>query len=317
MAGSLAAAKLKLVKVLETRSESQKSAKSRKLVCATAIVIGVLISAAISFYFYPRQHSQPKAAIIDQLSSSRLSAISRYQNQTFITEAQELLHARFLQVDYYSDNATVDTYKILPSLGYKLIIWRAHSALDLKSQYIAISTSENNRSKSYDEYSNDQLTLCSITGDSHFYWAITPKFVEECMEGRFEDTVIILMSCNGLKSQYDKTAEAFIQKGARICVSWDGWIDTSDNDNAITLFLRYLIVQNGTIGEAVAQTPNYDNPLYGPSKLDYYPHTEVADYRIPDYRENNTTSSVGFALAQINRKRATSAGNQKLRQWLD
>jgi hypothetical protein len=300
------------------KSVSQKSAKNRKLVYATVIVIAVLISAALLFYSYPYQHSQPKAAIIDQLSSSKLSAISRYQNQTFIAEAQELLHARFLQVDYYSDNATVDNYKILPSLGYKLIIWRAHSALDLKSQYIAISTSERSGSQNYDQYSNDQLTLCNITGDARLYFAITPKFVEECMDGRFEDTVIILMSCNGLKSGYGKTAEAFIQKGARIFVGWDGWIDSSDNDNAISLFLQRLIVQNSTIGEAVAQAPEYDSPLYGSSKLDYYPRTEVAGYRIPDYRGNNTASSAGFVLAPINRKiRATSVGNQKLRQWLD
>jgi len=304
--------------MLEMKSESQKSAKSRKLVYATIIVIAVLISAALLFYSYPYQHSLPKAAIIDQLSSSKLSAISRYQNQTFIAEAQELLHARFLQVDYYSDNATVDSYKSLPSLGYKLIIWRAHSALDLKSQYVAISTSERSGSRNYDQYSSDQLTLCNITGDPRLYFAITPKFVEECMEGRFEDTVIILMSCNGLKSEYGKTAEAFIQKGAKIFVSWDGWIDSSDNDNAITLFLQCLIVQNSTIREAVAQTPKYDSPLYGSSKLDYYPRGEGADFRIPDYRGNNTASSAGFVLAPINRKiRATSVGNQRLGQSLD
>jgi len=149
------------------------------------------------------------------------------------------------------------------------------------------------------------------------YFAITPKFVEECMDGRFEDTVIILMSCNGLKSMYGKTAEAFIQKGAGIFVSWDGWIDSSANDNAITLFLQCLIVQNSTIGEAVAQTPEYDSPLYGSSKLDYYPRGEGADFRIPDYRGSNTTSNVGFVLAPIYRKiRATSVGNQKLRHWL-
>ncbi len=317
MTGLQIASKLEPVK-MPPKSVSQKSAKNRKLVYATVIVIAVLISAALLFYSYPYQHSQPRAAIIDQLSSSKLSTISRYQNQTFITEAQELLLARFFQVDYYSDNATVDNYKILPSLGYKLIIWRAHSALDLKSQYVAISTSERSGSRNYDQYSNDQLTLCNITGDPRLYFAITPKFVEECMDGRFEDTVIILMSCNGLKSGYGKTAEAFIQKGAKIFVGWDGWIDSSDNDNAITLFLQRLIVQNSTIGEAVAQTPEYDSPLYGSTRLDYYPHTEVAGYRIPDYRGNNTAPSAGFVLAPINRKiRATLAGNQKFKQWLD
>jgi hypothetical protein len=313
--------KLEFLKMPDMKSENQKSAKSRKLVYAAVIVIAVLISATLSFYFYPYPHTQPKAAIIDQLSSSKLSAISRYPNQTFITEAQELLNTRFLQVDYYSDNATVDNYKILPSLGYKLIIWRAHSALDLKSQYIAICTSESYGSQSYDQYSNDQLTLCNITGDPRLYFAITPKFVEECMDGRFDDTVIILMSCNGLKSEYDKTAEAFVQKGAKVFISWNGWVGTSDNDDAISLLLQYLIAQNSTIREAVAQAPEYDYPQYplytGPSKLDYYPHSDVADYTIPDYRQGPVTTNAGFALAPINRKtKFRSAGNQKLRQCL-
>ncbi|MGA9388351.1 MAG: hypothetical protein WBV70_05970 [Candidatus Bathyarchaeia archaeon] len=299
------------------KSETEKSASRRKLVYATVVVIVILVSTMALFNSYLHPDSQAKAAIIDQLSSSKLSTISRHQNQTFIAEAQDLLQTRFAEVDYYSDNATVDNYRILPSLGYKLIIWRAHTALDLNSKYIAISTSERYGSKSYDQYSNDQLTLCNITDDPRLYFAITPKFIEECMDGRFKDTVIILMSCNGLKSGYGKTAEALVQKGAKILVSWNDWIDSSDNDDAITLFLQRLIVQNSTIGEAVAQAPKYDSSLYGPNgtKLDYYPHNEVAGYRIPDYRENNMTTSAGLALSPINRKtKAASTGNQKFKQ---
>jgi hypothetical protein len=303
------------------KTESQKSVHRKKLVYATLLIVATLIIAVLMFTFYPQQ-SQPKAAIIDQLSSSKLSQVSRYPNQTFIAEAKEMLHTRFLEVDYYSNNATVDNYKALSSSGYKLIIWRAHSALDLKSKYIAISTSERQGSKSYDQYSNDQLTLCNITGDPILYFAITPKFVEECMDGRFEDTVIILMSCNGLKSEYGKTAEAFIQKGAKAFISWDGWIDSSDNDHAITLLLQNLIIQNGTIGEAVAEAPEYAYPLYpqvGPSRLDYYPHTEVADYRIPNYKQDNTTTTATFALAPIRKKikNRLVESQMNFRRWLD
>ena len=38
------------------------------------------------------------------------------------------------------------------------------------------------------------------------------------MSGRFEDTVIILMSCNGLKQGYYETAKAFIEKGAKVLI---------------------------------------------------------------------------------------------------
>jgi len=302
------------------KKQSQKFVRSNKFVYATLLIVAALIIAVLMFTFYPQQ-SQPKAAIIDQLSSSKLSQVSRYPNQTFITEAEELLHTRFLEVDYYSNNATVDNYKALSSSGYKLIIWRAHSALDLESKYIAISTSERNGSKNYDQYSNEQLTLCTITGDPQSYFAITPKFVEECMDGRFEDTVIILMSCNGLKSEYDKTAEAFIQKGAKAFISWDGWIDSSDNDYAINLLLQNLIIQNGTIGEAVAEAPEYAYPLYpqvGPSRLDYYPHTDVGSYHIPNYKQDSTTTAAAFALAPILKKIRNKLVESQMsfRRWL-
>lgn len=278
-------------------SENHKSIYSNRKMWAVVATAAILIAATLLVYSYTYQQSQPKAAIIDELSSSQLSSMSRRQNQTFITEAQELLHERFSEVDYYSDNATVDNYKTLASKGYKLIIWRTHSALDLNSKYIAISSSERFGSKNYDQYSNDQLTLCNITDDPYLYFAITPKFIEESMDGRFEDTVIILMSCNGLKPEYGKTAEALIQKGAKILVSWDNWIESSDNDNAITLLLQHLIVQNSTIGEAVGEARGPYPSIYGPSELIYYPRTDVANYRIPDYRKDNVAAVTGFAGA--------------------
>jgi hypothetical protein len=173
-------------------------------------------------------------------------------------------------------------------MGYKLIVWRAHSALD-ESGYIAISTSENNGSKDYEQYSNGELTLCKIAGDPRFYFAITPKFVAQVMSGRFEDTVIILMSCNGLKQGYTKTAEAFKEKGARTVISWDQWIESNDNDNAIALLLGYLLDENDTnISEAVRRVPTQP----GPSSLSYFPES-AADYHIPNYNKKTVASITG------------------------
>jgi len=208
------------------------------------------------------------------------------------------LYKRFSIIDYYSDNATVEQYKGLSSQNYKLIIWRAHSALDLNSKYIAISTSDKYGSMNYDQYlENGQLTLCNITG--YYYFGITPKFVEELMSGRFEDTVIIFMSCNGLKQDYYKTAETFEEKGVKVFISWDGWIDPSDNDNAVTLLLQYLINDNNTISNAVSKIPQYSS-LYGPpSQLKHYPDTnDVRNYQIPDYKQSNT-ARMGFAMMAI------------------
>ena len=238
----------------KNKGETKKFAQNKRVIYATVAIITIIILASIFFYIHPSQPSQPKAAIIDQLSSSQLTPSSRFPNQTFIDTAKELLDQCFPKVDYYSDNATVDQYKLLPSLGYKLIIWRAHSALD-PNKYVAICSSEKYVPGKYEQYSDKQLKLCNITGDPNLYFAITPDFIKECMDGRFEDTVIILMSCNGLKQDYYKTAETFEEKGVKVFISWDGWIDPSDNDHATDLLLDYLINKNDTVSEAVGKIP--------------------------------------------------------------
>ena len=274
------------MKVQNKENKAQKTVQNKRLIVVVITVVATLILVVSLYEFYPEQPSQPKAAIIDQLSSSTLTSSSRYVNQTFIDEAKALLYTHFPEVDYYSDNATVDNYKSLPSMGYKLLIWRAHSALD-NAGFIAISTSETNSTKDYPQYSNGELTLCNIRGDPRMYFAITPKFITEVMSGRFENTVIILMSCNGLREGYTKTAEAFIEKGAKVFISWDEWVETNDNDNAIELLLEHLITENNTINQAVGKIP--EQP--GPSHLSYYPRT-AADYRIQNYNQNQTTASL-------------------------
>jgi hypothetical protein len=283
------------------KGEAKKFVYNKRFVyVGAAAIIIIILAIALFFILYLNQPSEPKAAIIDQLSSSQLSDVSRWVNRTFVENAKTLLYQRFSRVDYYSDNATVEQYSKLASLNYKLIIWRAHSALDPQN-YVAICSSEKHIPGRYGQYSSEQLKLCNITGDPFLYFAITPKFVEECMSGRFEDTVIVFMSCNGLNPNYTKTAEAFRNKGVKVFISWDGWIEKVDNDNAISLLLKYLIEDNRTISEAVESIPQY-----GPSELDYYPRTtDVANYHIPNYKQSNISSGMMFSSAIILRKKIT------------
>jgi len=263
------------------------SKKTIYVVVATAAII-IVIGAALSLYLQKPNSTTPKAAIIDQLSSSYLT--QPIPNQTFVNATTTLLHEYFSEVDYYSNNATVDNYEKLGSEGYKLIIWRAHSAID-PSGYIAISTTENNATSDYTSlYMANKLTLCYIEGDPTFYWAITPKFISETMNGRFDDTVIILMSCNGLEPGYTQTAEALQEKGARAVISWNNWIEAPNNDGATAMLLDYLINQNNTIQQAVSKIPQQQSPL-GPSQMLFFPtNNETANYRIPNYNENTTIS---------------------------
>ncbi|MGD0496117.1 MAG: hypothetical protein ABSB28_08755 [Candidatus Bathyarchaeia archaeon] len=274
------------------KPQTKTSNRSKKLIYAAVALIIVLIPAV---YFYSVSLTQPgeaKAAIIDQLGSSKLDKAIRDENQTFLESAKELLYKRFSIIDYYSDNATVEQYSKLASAGYKLILWRAHSALDLKNKYIAISTTDKDGSINYDQYPGDSLTLCNITGDPTLYVAITPIFIEQAMTGRFQDTVIVLMSCNGLQQHYLKTAQAFEAKGAKVIISWDNWISTSDNDYATSLLLQYLIDENNTVSVAVSKIPLSSSPEFGLARLQYDPvNSDVGNYVIPNYRKHDSANS--------------------------
>jgi len=272
---------------MKRTENTAKFADKKTILYAAFIIIIIIVPTVFILQFLTSRPNTPKAAIIDQLSSSHLSQATQYRNQTFIDLARSLLSQRFDTIDYYSDNASVENYKQLPSKGYRVIIWRAHSALDLGSKYVAISTSDRWGLTSYDQYvQNGQLTLCNITGDLYLYFAINPKFIREVMAGRFEETLIIMMSCNGLKAGYTETATALQDKGAKVLISWDNWIGFADNDDATAQLLTYLIVKNDNVSDAVSKVHKYESPEFGPSKLCYYPDTsEAGNYRIPDYRE--------------------------------
>jgi hypothetical protein len=281
---------------VKNKKAEENNARPKRLIYAAVATVIILVAAIVSLQPYFGGQGTPKAAIIDQLGSSRLDEAIRDENQTFLDTAREQLYKRFSVVDSYSDNATVEQYKQLASKGYKLILWRAHSALDLNSTYIAISATDKYGSVNYDQYvENGQLTVCNITG--YYYFGITPKFIDELMTGTFQDTVIILMSCNGLKQDYLKTAQAFEAKGAKVVISWDGWVSPLDNDNGISLLLQHLIGENDTVDEAVGNISQVFSPEFGPASLQYDPHSpQVANYRIPDYRQNGGVKQGGLMV---------------------
>jgi hypothetical protein len=289
-------------------SDHAKLVDKRTIIYAAVLIAAILLPTFFLVQLFASRPSVQKAAIIDQLSSSHLTPISRHPNQTFIDSAKNRLDQRFDAVDYYSDNATVENYERLPSKGYRLIIWRAHSALDLDSAYVAISTSDKDGPVKYDQYMREgKLALCQITNDTNKYFAINPKFIREAMTGSFEDTVIILMSCNGLNDEYLGTAQALQDKGAKVIISWNEWIDSDNNDDAVTHLLGYLIDENNTVKEAVLKIPEYVSHGLPRSKLKYYPLTaEAAGYRIPDYRQETSAKATSTATTAHASKQRTA-----------
>ena len=210
-----------------------------------------------------------KAAIVDHLSLS-------WPNPAFVKECTALLKRAGYSVDYYKgEEVTVDFYRDLPTHGYKLIVLRVHSAYIHKYLSLAMFTSE---PYSKQRYVYEQLRNRVASGyiepyrkGDPRYLVITDKFVRFSTEGSFNDTVIVMMGCTGVKKC---AASAFVQKGARAYIGWNGSVSASHTDRATIHLLRQLLEEDHSVNAAIMQTmktvgpdPRYKSTLlYWPIK---------------------------------------------------
>jgi hypothetical protein len=247
------------------------------ILVAAAIIIPAVIFTFLTFYRSDDSDQQPaaptttgsatgpRAAIVDHLALSQ-------PNPAFAEATTDLLEQAGYAIDYYpGEEVTVDLYRHLPTLGHELIILRVHSALgkvgDRPADWVTLFTSE-----SYDKtrFRNDQtkqrLSMVSYYEDGPQYFGIMPGFIKSSMKGDFPDTTIVIMGCDGLKS--DTVAEAFVEKGAKAVVAWDGLVSSEHTDAATERLLQHFLIDGLTLPEAVAQTmaelgpdPSYDSVL--------------------------------------------------------
>jgi hypothetical protein len=213
---------------------------------------------------------KPKAAIVDQLSSFR-------ENEDFIGNVTRELEDYGFEVDLYQgDEITVDFYRALPSHGYKLIVFRAHSGiLEWEEQTHYKTTLFTNEEFRWDKHQvdvvHDRLFMASIAEGYPWVFSISPKFISESMTKKFDGTVIIMMGCEGIYL-YD-LAEAFIDKGASAYLAWDASVDLDYVDEATPYLIKQVCSENATIKEAVDSTMDIigSDPKYG-AELKYYPY---------------------------------------------
>jgi hypothetical protein len=216
--------------------------------------------------------SQPKAAIVDHLSLT-------FPNQNFIQTATNTLKQAGYSVDYYpGENVTVEFYRNLPTHGYSLIILRVHSsaspATEAEGPVILFTSEPYSTTKHVYEQLTDQLCGAAYSTAQAKkgieYFGIGPLFVTQSMNGRFQNTIIIVMGCEGLSNT--EMAKAFVQKGAKAYISWSASVSADHTDQATTCLLQHLITEKQTIKQAVDNTMNEigPDPVYE-SMLDYYP----------------------------------------------
>jgi len=275
-----------------------RAVKERERRIAVAIfLVFILIIVFISAYFTHTFLNQPenqtmnpassqlRAAIVDQLSLT-------FPNQSFIETATNTLKQAGYSVDYYpGEEVTVEFYGNLPTLEYGLIILRAHSALCEGGQApVALFTSEpyDKTKYVYEQLFNEVTRAHYFVGDEEqLYFAIFPDFVWLSMNGRFDNTTIVMMGCNGLT--YTHMAEAFTYRGAKVCISWNEAVSASRTDQATIFLLQHLALDKQTIKKAVDTTMEEvgTDPVHE-SKLIYCP-LEAGDQTIEKIIGNSTT----------------------------
>jgi len=222
-------------------------------------------------FFYPNATGQTfeaygsraKAAIVDHLSIS-------YPNPGFVNECKDILEGAGYDVDYYKgEQVTVELYRNLPTFGYKVILLRVHSAYIHQYLSLAMFTSEPYSKK---RYVYEQL--CNRVASGYIepyrkgdprYLVITDKFVRFSMERDFNDALIIMMGCTGIKKC---AATAFLERGARAYIGWDGLVSARHTDRTTIQLLKCLFVERKNIVNAVTQTmkdvgrePQYNSTL--------------------------------------------------------
>jgi len=259
-----------------------------KIAVLIAAVILVPLVVATFFTFYRSDQSdepsaaptpagsarEPRAAIVDQLSLTE-------PDPAFVETATRQLEQAGYAVDYYpGEEVTVEFYRNLATLGHALVIFRVHSALgrngDRAADWVTLFTADAFDETRYPEEGVKRtLSRVSYYEDSPPYFGIMPGFIKSSMLGNFADAIVIFMGCDGLKSA--TLAEAFVEKGARTVVAWDGLVSSSHTDAATERLLQHLLVDGLTVGGAVAQTMAEvgPDPAYG-SSIQLYPPEGVA-----------------------------------------
>lgn len=211
------------------------------------------------------------AVIVDQLSLT-------FANPSFAETATATLEQAGYAVDYYpGDQVTVEFFRNLATYGYDLIILRVHSGLveerDIatgnvtETEYVSLFTGEPyDETKHAEEVRAGPLGIATYYDGGPQYFGIGPTFIKSSMKGKFDDTTVILMGCDGLRSH--ETAEAFLDRGARAFVGWSGPVSAAHTDAATERLLEKLLIEGLPLANAVTQTaaevgpdPEYESTL--------------------------------------------------------
>ncbi len=218
-----------------------------------AALIAVLLAAALLSRSLLWGASEPKtAAIVDQLALTQ-------PNPAFVASATDTLTRAGYAVDYFpGEEVTVEFYRRLATRGYDYVILRNHSARrkqdeQVLTEEVDLFTADPYSETQYGEdRKNRRLSAAFYHEGGLEYFAVTPAFVQESMQGRFGGALVIMMGCDGVRSR--RMADAFLHKGASAFVSWDKPVSATHTDAATQRLLEKLLFDDLTVADAVSRT---------------------------------------------------------------
>jgi hypothetical protein len=279
---------LSSIAIMKSSKKRVKKRKTGKRITEAAfgiIMIGVIVFAVQSWFSTlqpPETQSANKAALIDQLSIT-------YPNPSFKEEFIRKSEAVGLTPEIFTGTeVTLDLYKKLPSMGYRIIVFRVHQStpaevllpLDhpVTGYPVYLFTGERyNEHKYVVEQLTDLVVPAREINGSNIYFSIGPEFVQLSMIGEFPNTVIVLAGCSGLYSA--ELADSFIIKGASVVIGWQRFVQMDYTDKAIDRLLRAILLEKTTF---------YRSALVMTSEVGLDPTYETNLLIYPDERRNLT-----------------------------
>ena len=180
-------------------------------------------------------------------------------NPEFVSDVTTLLQTNGYAVDYIGGtDVTVDLYRQLPKLDYDLLILRVHSTGEVSRGETDVTSISLFTGQPYSEdlYHEEQLSgavgFAQYTLDSPKLFGVTAEFIRSSMEGTFDDSVVLMMGCQGFINA--EGAEAFADRGARTFIGWDGLVSATHTDAASSQLLRYLVQDGIDTRDAIDKT---------------------------------------------------------------
>jgi len=166
---------------------------------------------------------------------------------SFTARCRGILEPAGYKVEAYTgQEVTVERVKTLG--GSPIIILRVHSSVF--DDGVWFYTGE--------PYSNTEHVLEQLTNEIHIgrtspagnlTFAVGSAFIRNNLKARLNNTLVVLMGCDGLRRS--DLAQAFTYSGASAYVSWSGPVTVAQTDEATLEMIRSLVEDHTTLDEAL------------------------------------------------------------------